>query len=151
VLTSFSAKPLSVGYVAVGALANVEDVTGIGTLDAAGVPLAGVVADRANGARAPLTPPIGDPAAAKLLDDGDVAGVSPATATASGFVWADGSAGLPVGDAERATADVSSGAFSCFHQANRGPPWQPATMAKTANAKNEGAVRFMIWMAPKCE
>jgi hypothetical protein len=114
----------------------------MGTLGAADAPIdsSGVVADGVIEAIVPAVAPEAAPAAAKLLDDGGVAGVNPATATASGFVCADGSTGV----ADRATADVSSGALSCFHQANRGADWQPATAATTvANANDESAVRFM--------
>ena len=64
------------------------------------------------------------PAAAKFADDGGAAGVKPATATACGVDCAEGSAGA----AERATTD-ESGAWSCFHHAQRGPDWQPLVAA----------------------
>jgi hypothetical protein len=57
------------------------------------------------------------PTAAMLVDDGEAAGVRPATSTGCGVVCADGSCGA---SAERATADVSDGAASFFHQAQRG-------------------------------
>jgi hypothetical protein len=123
-------------------LASVADVTGMGTLGAAAAPVAlsGAVADGIIDAIAPAGAPAGEPAAARLLDEGGVAGVNPAIATASGVVCAEGSVGV----AERATTDESSGALSCFHHANRGAVWQPATAATTvANANDGSAVRFM--------
>jgi hypothetical protein len=66
------------------------------------------------------------PAAARLADDGGAAGCSSASETACGVDWADGN----VGAAERAVSDVSSGALSRFHQAKRGPDWQPTVPAK---------------------
>lgn len=128
---------------AVGALATVaDDVTGMATDGAAGATVA-ANAGEAGGIVAPVAPVFtaaGEPAAAKLLDDGGVAGVKPAIATACGVDCAEGSAGA----AERATTDESSGAFSCFHQANRGADWQPGTAATTAiNVNDRSAVRFM--------
>ena len=74
------------------------------------------------------------PAAARLAADGDVAGSNPGTDAICGVAFDEGS----VGAAERATADVSSGAVSCFHQAQRGPDWQPnaaAIQAEIVNAR----------------
>ena len=80
-------------------------------------------------------------AAARFVDDGDAAGVKPAIATACGFDCAEGNSGF----ADRATADVSSGALSCFHQAKRGPDWQPDQAVNTAtNARIRSAVNFMF-------
>jgi hypothetical protein len=138
---------LSVGYVAVGALASVADVTGIGTFGTAAgiVAPSGAVADGVAAAMPPAGAPANGPAAARLLDDGGVAGVNPAIATASGVVCAEGS----TGEADRATAEVSSGALSCFHHANRGADWHPATTATTVVTINDGSeVRFIVWMAP---
>jgi|SoiMethySBSTD1v2_1073268.scaffolds.fasta_scaffold1055864_2 hypothetical protein len=77
---------------------------------------------------------------ARLLDDGGVAGVRPAIATASGFDCSAGCCGV----AERATTDESSGDLSCFHQAKRGAVWQPlAARATTANIIMRSVVRFI--------
>jgi hypothetical protein len=116
----------SAGYVADGAPASVSDVTGIGTDGEAG----GAVAESAVALVGGADPaaPGGEAAEARLLDDGGVAGVKPATATASGFDWAEGNCGL----AERATAEESSGALSFFHHAKRGPDLQPVTATTTA-------------------
>lgn len=92
---------------------------------------------------APLVPPAYDavggansaPADAAGTDaaDGGIAaadamcgGFAPlcAAATVVGIVCEDGNGGA----ADRATSDVSSGALSFFHQANRGPDWQPTSM-----------------------
>jgi hypothetical protein len=56
------------------------------------------------------------PAAARLAEEGDVAGFKPGTSTA-GDGCADGSCGW----AERATTDESFGPASDFHQAHFGP------------------------------
>jgi hypothetical protein len=69
---------------------------------------------------------------ARLADDGDVAGSKPGTAAICGVFFVDGSAGA----AERATADESSGGVSCFHQAQRGPDWQPTAAARHAAIVN---------------
>jgi hypothetical protein len=69
---------------------------------------------------------------ARLADDGDVAGSKPGTAAICGVFFVDGSAGA----AERATADESSGGVSCFHQAQRGPDWQPDAAARKAAIVN---------------
>jgi hypothetical protein len=88
-----------------------DDVTGIATdgdgggIEAVSAPLAGGVA---------VAPVAAD---ARFVEDGDAAGVKPATATACGVACAEGSGVV----AERATVEVSSGALSCFHQAKRGP------------------------------
>jgi hypothetical protein len=80
-------------------------------------------------ARPPVAPAVAAAGAvdAKFIEDGDAAGVSPAIATASGFDCAAGCAGV----AERAIAELSSGGFSCFHQAKRGPDWHPAAAIAT--------------------
>jgi hypothetical protein len=120
-------------------LASVADVTGIVTEGADGA------AAEARGAAdgAAVVPALAtdvEPAAAKLLEDGGVAGVRPATATACGVDCAEGSAGV----AERATADESSGALSCFHQAKRGADWQPVMATRAIHVNDRSAVRFMV-------
>jgi len=75
--TSLSTKAFSAGYVAVGAFASADDdVTGIETEG-----IRGALAVDAT-AVTPVAPIVGDPAAATLAEDGDTAGVKPATATA---------------------------------------------------------------------
>jgi hypothetical protein len=69
---------------------------------------------------------------ARLADDGDVAGSKPGTVAICGVFFVEGSAGA----AERATADESSGGVSCFHQAQRGPDWQPNAAARHAAIVN---------------
>ena len=111
-VTNLSARPPSVGNGDVGvALAviagDVDLISGIETGGGLGGPAAAAVAAVAAVA--------GVAAAARLVDDGEAAGVSPATATACGLDCAEGSSGF----AERATADESSGALSRLNQANR--------------------------------
>jgi hypothetical protein len=81
---------------------------------------------------------------AMLVDDGDTAGCRPATATGCGVVCAEGNCGSAV----RAIADVSVGASSCFHQAQRGPDWHPDITAKAAANVNARAVVVFIRWAP---
>lgn len=140
--TSLSAKPSAAGLAGVGAPASAPDeVMGIGTDgDVGALPVNADVAGEAGLSGGCAALDVTGLAVAKLLDDGDVAGVRPATATASGFDWAEGRAGL----AERASADESSGAGSCFHQANRGAVWQPAIDARIqTNIKNRIAFVFI--------
>jgi hypothetical protein len=59
---------------------------------------------------------LGVPAEAKFAAEGEVAGCKPGTATGAA-ACADGNCG----SAERATTEVSAGAASDFHQAQRGP------------------------------
>ena len=59
---------------------------------------------------------LGAPADAKFAAEGEVAGCKPGTAT-DGAACAEGNCG----SADRATTDVSAGAASDFHQAQRGP------------------------------
>ena len=73
-----------------------------------------------------------EPEDARLADDGEVAGSSPGTVAICGVFLVDGRGGA----AERATADESSGGVSCFHQAQRGPDWQPNAVAKHAATVN---------------
>jgi hypothetical protein len=56
------------------------------------------------------------------VDDGDGVGVKPVAATACGVALDDGSAGA----VEAAATDDSDDDLSVFHQAQRGPDWQPA-------------------------
>jgi hypothetical protein len=81
------------------------------------------------------------PAAARFAEDGGAAGCNPVAAIACGVDCADGSAG---GAAERATSDESSGAFSDFHQAQRGPDWHPERPTNTAAIVNAWANEVFI-------
>jgi hypothetical protein len=83
------------------------------------------------------------PAAARFVDDGGVAGVNPAIATAWGAFCADGKVGV----AERATADESSLAFSGFHHAQRGPDWHPESAVNEATINNVRAVLEFMGVA----
>lgn len=144
--TSLSANPLSIGNVVVGAVA-IADECGTGTVAGGGA--TGVVpAGAAVAPSAPTTPVAGVPAAARFVDDGDAAGVRPATAAGCGVDCVDGNAGF----AERATAEESSGAFSRLNHANPGPDLQPTTTAKAVKNSNElSVVRFISMTAyPTC-
>jgi hypothetical protein len=126
----------------VGALASVAaDVTGIET-DGGTAPAGGAVPGKAG-----VAPATCGPAAARFVEEGGVAGVSPATATACGEDCDDGS----VGFAERATADESSGfARSFFHQATREPVAQPVAAINTASSVSDGSdVRFILDGSPR--
>ena len=97
----FGKAPGAVAAVAAG------DVTGIDMLGGSvGKPATPAVAAGAAGV----------PAAARLVDDGEAAGVRPAIATGVGVDWLEGS----LGSAERATADAS-GTASFFQNAHFGP------------------------------
>ena len=97
----FGRAPGAVAAVAAG------DVTGIDMLGGrVGKPATPAVAPGAAGV----------PAAARLVDDGEAAGVRPATATGVGVDWLDGN----FGSAVRATADAS-GRASFFQNAHFGP------------------------------
>jgi hypothetical protein len=73
---------------------------------------------------------VGFAALARFIDDGGAAS-NPVAATAWGVTCVDGSGGLVAGATDavavtggaavRATSEASSGALSCFHQAQRGP------------------------------
>jgi hypothetical protein len=79
---------------------------------------------------------------ARFADEGEVAGSKPGTAAICGVFFVEGSAGA----AERATADESSGGVSCFHQAQRGPDWQPNAAARHAvivNARTAFGFMFL--------
>jgi len=148
--TNLSARSTPAGYVAAGALvADGTELTGIvtdGGAELATVPAAGLAATGVVPVAPGVVPPAGALAAARFADDGETAGVKPATATACGVDCEDGNLGV----AERATTDVSSGAVSFFHQAVRGPDWQPMTAAKEATKVNDrSAVRF-ISMETRC-
>ena len=87
--------------------------------------------------------PVGAPAAAaRLALDGEVAGWVPVAATAAGVTWAEGSFG-----AERATADESAAVGdSFFHQAHRGPDWQPKlTVAINPAIVSRTTTRLMLY------
>jgi hypothetical protein len=52
------------------------------------------------------------------------------------------------GAADRATSDESSDALSCFHQAQRGPDWQPATPTTIANIIAVRIAKSFIFVLP---
>ncbi len=111
-VTSLSARPPSVGNGDAGAVfaAIAGDVDRV-----SGIEIGGGVGGPAAAAVAAVAVVAGVPAAARLVEEGDAAGVNPATATACGLDCAEGSSGF----AERATTDESSGALSRLNQANR--------------------------------
>jgi hypothetical protein len=80
------------------------------------------------------------PVAARLDAEGDVAGCNPSTTGGCGVDCADGSAGSAV----RAITEVSSGAASLFHQAQRGPDWHPAIEATTARIDRAQEAEFLM-------
>jgi hypothetical protein len=85
------------------------------------------------------------PAAARFADDGGAAGCNSAGETACGVDCAEGKTGA----AERAVSDVSSGAFSRFHHARRGPDWQPIIAAETAAIVNARRNLIFIGASPR--
>jgi hypothetical protein len=97
-----------------------------------GAPVVGYVASGAFvivAGEAGCTPSGGEesvlPVLAKFADDGDAAGCRPVDATACGVALADGSFGASEFVATAVSADDSHG----FHQAQRGPDWQPTNPA----------------------
>lgn len=137
--TNLSARPLSVGNGEAGAAPAVVAEGGAGVDGVTGIETDGGVGGPAAAAVAAVAPIAGVADAAKFVDDGGAAGVNPATATACGLDWAEGSSGF----AERATADESSGALSRLNQANRCTVWQPVAATTTAKAIDQIAVRFI--------
>src|SRR5262245_1445732 len=85
-------------------------------------------------------PPPGFAAFARFIDEGEAAATC-------GFERVEGNAGDVAGAVDavadtggaavRATREASSDALSGFHQAQRGPDWQPGKPTTIANSNNE--------------
>jgi len=87
------------------------------------------------------------PAAARFADDGEAAGCKPSAVGTCGVVCADGN----VGSADRATTEVSAGISSVFHQAHRGPDWQPVIPMNAVAIANARIVVDLMFTQSRLE
>jgi hypothetical protein len=85
---------------------------------------------------------IGAPAAARFADEGGAAGCNVPASAICGCDCADGNAGA----ADRATTDVSSDVSWDFHQAHRGPDWQPANPAARRAIDNARRAEILMFV-----